>query len=86
MGKVRACGWRLLLQRQRGFCWKQELNAGRLQGQFAQLDCSHISKWAQGQERLRKCAWAHATYIGLNKQLFLNSRTDILVFLPCQWA
>lgn len=27
---------------------------GRLQGRFAQLDCGRISKWAQGQGRLRK--------------------------------
>lgn len=36
------------------FCLNWELNVGRLQGQFVQLDCGHISKWVQGQGRLRK--------------------------------
>lgn len=75
-GKVCTHGWPLSVAPEaRVFCLQWELKTGRLQGQFAQLDCGRISKWAQGQGKLRKqeCAWAHATYTRLNEQLFHHS-------------
>lgn len=54
-GKVCTHGWPLpSTPEARVFCLNWELNVGRLQGQFVQLDCGRISKWVQGQGRLRK--------------------------------